>query len=256
MTLVEIFDQLTYGELSQLQAGGAVEEEVTPENYKKVLAHINLGLNELYKRFRLSLKEVRIRILPGVYEYILHDRFAEQNSLSSELNRYIVDSAYDPFQNIVLQIEEVLNPKGQALCLNDNIPCPSWSPPGWDECCVTETPRRLDCLYTPRYDTIKIPLTFNEESMTVTYRAGHPPLIYDLCRTDPEKIEVNLPPGLLEPLLLFVGHRAYRALNSDGNLESTAYLKEFETACLRAHDLGLEIVRTPTNSRLDYRGWV
>lgn len=202
------------------------------------------------------MQELKISILPDIYEYTLHNRYALHNSSSPELDRYIIDTERKPFNNDVLQIEQVFNNKGQELCLNDNMPCPCWSPPGWNECLTTNTSRRVDCLYTPRYDTIKIPAKFVEEEIIVKYRAGHPDLKYDICRMDPDRVEVNLPPGLLEPLLLFIGHRAYRALNSDQNQESSAYLQQFEAACARAHDLGLEIVRNPTNLRLDYNGWV
>ena len=53
MKLKEVFDQLTYGELSQLSIGGQAQGEITEENYARVVAHVNLGLSAIYKRFHL-----------------------------------------------------------------------------------------------------------------------------------------------------------------------------------------------------------
>ena len=44
MTLQEIFDQLTYGELSQLSMGGSEAGIIDESNYSRILVHVNLGL--------------------------------------------------------------------------------------------------------------------------------------------------------------------------------------------------------------------
>ena len=51
MLLSDLFEQLTYGELSQLEYSGVDDEGFTVNDYKRVIPHINLGLAELHKRF-------------------------------------------------------------------------------------------------------------------------------------------------------------------------------------------------------------
>lgn len=43
MNLKEIFDQLTYGELSQISIGGGAAGQIRPEDYAKLVAHTNLA---------------------------------------------------------------------------------------------------------------------------------------------------------------------------------------------------------------------
>ena len=58
---------------------------------------------------------------------------------------------------------------------------------------------------------------------------------------DPETIEVELPIGLLESLVLF---------------EAMNWMQQFEQSCTRAEGLGLEITPQYNNLKLDYRGYV
>lgn len=71
MKLSEIFAQLSYGELSQTHLGGAEEGAIDATNYPKVLAHINMGLLALYKRFPLKEGRKVLAIQPGIYTYPL-----------------------------------------------------------------------------------------------------------------------------------------------------------------------------------------
>ena len=54
MLLSDIFEQLTMGEVSQLSLGGTNEGGVLPQDYPKIVPHINLALTEIYKRFNLK----------------------------------------------------------------------------------------------------------------------------------------------------------------------------------------------------------
>lgn len=64
MNLQEIYDQLVYGELSQVNLGDSNTGSMTVENKRKVIGHIQLGLTSLYKRFRLKENEILINLNP------------------------------------------------------------------------------------------------------------------------------------------------------------------------------------------------
>lgn len=71
MTLQDVFDHLTYGELSQLQIGGAEESGITPENQYRMVTHINLGLTALHKRFFLRRGEANVYVNPSMTTYTI-----------------------------------------------------------------------------------------------------------------------------------------------------------------------------------------
>ena len=71
MYIKDIFEQLTVGELSNLALGGGDNGAVKVADYPKVLAHINLGLLNLYTRFHLKNGYTTIKLVPQVYQYHL-----------------------------------------------------------------------------------------------------------------------------------------------------------------------------------------
>lgn len=215
--------------------GGLEGEEVRPEDYKKVINHINLGLTELYKRFWLSSEDVKIDLYDHIQFYTLHSKYAQSNTLSTELYKYISDSVEHPFQNNVLKIEEIFDENGCKVCLNDlTEPC---------------------SFFTTSYNTIQVPLPYTGASISVQYRGTHPRIAYT-PGMDPTTVEVGLPIGLEEALLIYVGGRAARSLNSDQNQEGNNYMQLFEASCKRAEGLGLQITPHYNNLKLDYKGWV
>lgn len=71
MTLQDIFDHLTFGELSQLHIGGGETAGITEENYYNVITHVNLGLTALHKRFFLRKGEENVYVMPAIATYTI-----------------------------------------------------------------------------------------------------------------------------------------------------------------------------------------
>ena len=65
MTIAELSTMAKYGELRNLGLGDESEE--------LILSYVNLGMIELYKRFRLSTKEHLIALIDAQIEYTLPD---------------------------------------------------------------------------------------------------------------------------------------------------------------------------------------
>jgi hypothetical protein len=239
MMLLDLFKDLTYGELSQLKVGNLIpgehESEVDPTRYAQVLTWVNLGLTAIYTRFLLSRKEIVIQQYEAIPTYILLSDFAISNVASSEDPKYIVDTALDPFQDDVLHIEEVYDEEDEKLFLND----------------VTEE----TSLFTPDYRSIKVPDPDDAVTMTVHYRAAHP-LIEYVYGMDPSIIEIMLPIALHEAFLNYIGSRAYAALGGDQGVEGNDYYQKFENSCNNIERFGLEIQPEPGSWRFDARGWV
>ena len=228
MTLEDILQQLQSGEFAFLKIG----EFETPEEQKKVLAHISLGLTDLHKRFWLRSKDIIINILPDIREYVLSNKYNLRN-IDTIYTKYIVDTVEQPFEDDLLRIERIFNELGEEQYLNDDY--------------------REESFYTPAYNRIKIPISYTGKQVLVEYRANHPKLNpeCDIC-----DLEIDLPPPLLDPLLLFVAHRAARSLNPDQNAESNNYFQMYDIACKNVMNNSFQIVPERTNIKLDVGGWV
>lgn len=240
MTLEEIFDQLTYGELSQLFIGGAETQGITVDNRRQVLNHINLGLTELHKRFLLREGRVVITRDPSLQSYPLDRRYAKSNLMGMEPIQFIEDSESVPFENDVLRIERVYDDKGQELSLNDE-----GDPDG---------------VLTTSMGTLWVPAHLETPRLRVDYRANHPIIDRDQGAFDPESVEVALPYSHLEPLLLFVASRVHNPFGAGGveggMHEGNNYAAKFEQACKRLENLNYRLDRTHQTTKFEARGFV
>lgn len=233
MLLSEIFEQLTYGELSQLKLGGSNGEGILSANYPAVVAHINLGMTELYKKFPLSVKEVSIQQYASISTYFLNPIYGI-NSGTTEPIKYIIDSAGSPFVDTVFKIEEVLDTDELPIKLNDR--------------------NTTGSVFTPQYNSIKLPAPNDTDITIVRYRSGHTKI--DVAGLDPETKEVELPIILLEALLLYVAARVYAGAPSlDGSNESQIHLAKFAAACNRVKDEDLINEENYANTKLEIKGW-
>ena len=136
MLLSEVFDQLTYGELAQVNIGGAEGTGITTENYPAMIAHVNLGLTSLYKRFLIKEGVLHITRMPHLKTYVLNSRYQEGNRTVRETNQYI-QASNPAFMDDILKVERVYDELGVEHGLNDN----------GDERSIT----------TPTYNSIVIP---------------------------------------------------------------------------------------------------
>ena len=234
MLLSEVFDQLTFGELSQLNMGGVDNIGIQPCDYPKVVPHINLGLAAIFARFSLKRQEVVVQQYDEIQQYILDKKFAQTNTEAVPYKKYIIDSVYQPFTNNVLKIEKVINEDGQELYKNDTDEY--WS------------------ITTPAYNIVQVPYPEKENQMIVTYRASHDPIL--LPDLNPEEVDVSISPAILEPLLLYVAARVYSNLSSEGGNEGAAYMAKYEASCRKIEELGLPQKDETKNDRLDNAGWV
>lgn len=232
MLLSDIFEQLTYGELSQLSIGGMNDGEITPERYTPIIAHINLGLTELYKRFPLRIKDVQIQQYEAITSYILEEDFTV--STGTATIKYILDSN-DPFTNNLLRIEQVYDDiKEEYYPLNN----------------VSDS----KSLHVTAFNTIRVPTPVSTNTMTVSYRYNHPRI--EVAGLDPFTYDVDLPQSLLEPLLYYVASRAYSGVPAlDGQNQGLEYLQKFEASIAKITELSLVTNNSRSNQKIWINGW-
>lgn len=248
MKLQEIFDALTSGELSQLSIGGQTAGVIDESNWSKVLPHVNLGLGTLFKRYLLKEGRLTVGLVADREVYALKSAFAQANTRSRELVRYIQDDATAPFKDDIVKIERVLTQDGLDLVLNDTD----------DELSVLTTAAT----------TLRVPLKivnqdqdlpdwFKTGTLQVIYRADAPRIAVSLGFFDPSRVEVDLPYTHLEALLYFVASRVTSPMGA-GQFEGVAganWYARFEAECQRLENLGLREQRTGGFDKLRDRGF-
>lgn len=248
MKLQEIFDALTYGELSQLSIGGGEAGVIDATNYPRVLNHVNLGITALYRRFNLKEGRVTLQLQPDVVQYKITSAFAQSNARSREVVKYLDDSAA-PFADDILKIEQVLVDSGWELVLNDSTNVYSVTTPSATVLRVPiEIVNQDPCL----------PDELKTAALQLVYRAAHPKLVVPIGFFDPARVDVQLPDSYLEALCYFVASRVSTPMGA-GQLEGAGgnnWFQKYEAECQRLSGQNLEVDRIQGNTRIDAGGWV
>lgn len=222
MKLSEIFAQLSYGELSQISLGSSEMGGIDEGNYPRLLAHINMGLLALYKRFPLKEGRTTLTMQAGVQSYPLD---AEN----------------------VLKVERVYTAGGWELGLNDESdPYACFTPSAH----ILRVPSEVAAQHMELPDHLKTP------TLEVVYRAGHPVLTASIG-FDPEQVDVELPYSHLEPLLYYVASRVNNPMGMSNEFHAgNSYSAKYEASCQQLEMVNLRVDQGSQNSRLQRNGWV
>lgn len=244
MKLKEIFDALTYGELSQVSIGGGNAGEILESAYPRVLNHINLGLTALFKRFNLKEGRLKIELLPDWEVYSLNSIYAVGNPKVAPV-KFIKDSAQDRFMDDLVKVEAVFTDSAVELTLNDKFDPLSITTP---TATSIRVPRQIRENAVPGLDTTHLDLI---------YRATHHKLKVALGYFDPARVEVALPDTHLQALLYYVASRAHApiGMRDEFNASNNFYAK-YEAECQQLENDGNEIDQGGWSMRLVQNGWV
>lgn len=232
MYLDNLFRHLTYGELSQLSIGGAKLGGIQEEDYPQIISYLNFGLLEIYKKFPLKVKTLKIQLYEAITEYSLTGEYA-LNSGSQQAVKFIIDTASDPFLDDVLNIFDIKDKDDKPVPINLY---------DLDESVFIISPTVLQI---PEPDITQI--------YTIFYNAY--PVEVDETTTDLTSVTVNLPDAFLEAICSYIAHRAYLGLpNPEPNNSVSAY-KRFLLACQEIKRLGLILPPNFINKKLDTNGY-
>ena len=227
MKVSDAFQELCYGELNthRLAESGAI----SPENYSRMIHHLNMGLLALYTRFPLLVKELTLQQKSWITVYKLKKEHAVTDP--SDEVKYIIDSRFDPFIGDLIRVEEVSDEVGDVVELNST---------DHDKVALT-----------PSMDTLEIPNPTDTNVLFVTYRAKHPQLVS-------VDSKILLPQHLLGALYAYTGMRVYAGGTSQEQLTKGAELEsKYERICQKMELDGM--VNTDVlvlNMKPYERGWV
>jgi len=245
MTLQEIFDKLTFGELAQLSMGGGEAGVINSTNYSRVISHINLGLTSLYKRFPLKEGRVTIKLYPTISIYNINNKLAVSNSSSTEPIKYVLDSISDPFKDDIHKIEGVFTDLEVEVPLNDHADMYS---------VYTPTATRLRIPEKLATQSDELPEHLKTETLELVYRANHPKI--NPQGVVPSTLELELPESHVEALLYYVASRCHNPAGMANEFQiGSAYAAKYEQACQDLETFNLLVDQGSQNTRLYNKGW-
>lgn len=230
MNVTDLYEDLSYGELSSLamavEGAGTIQEEKRPT----ILRYANDALVLLYTRFVLKQSDVLIEQHEHITNYHLIERFTESHGADDEPYLYIKDLAGEPFKGNVVKILKVFDIHGTELYLNDA--------------------NQTGSLFTPQDTVLQVPNPKAGKPLNVLYQAFH-----DKLRRDED--EIILPLSLHNAFRCYVAYKVFSAI---GTQEATAkaqeHLGNYEAQCVLATEK--DLVNTSvseTNTRFEKRGW-
>ena len=210
MTVQQIIDMAKAGELKNLVL-----------DTDTILAALNLGIIELYKRFPLRVEEAIVTL--GNKEYYKMDGTDPDVDMPTDAPYMWIVRAYGevPMDCGVSVNELPINDEDNLLSIN-----------------------------TVNWCTIQVPAGIDNETISLIYVAA-PVLLTagDLNKTLP------IPPQLYEALLHYVGYRAHGALDGNIQAENSTHYQRFEASCQRAKESGMYTTDSMEMDR-DMKGFV
>ena len=230
MKLLDLFERLSFGELSNLAIGMEGAGTIRESDQCKVLAHVNDGLLQLYSRFILQTKYLLIEEQEHITQYHLIEKFTE--SKNSVEYPYIKDMAADRFTGDLIRIPEVYDDCGNQFVLNDTDNCHS--------------------LFTPSPQTLQIPNPKTGVPKHILYQARHG-IISEIL----EDTWVEIPFVLEGALQAYIAHKIFSHMNGQDNLiKSQDHYSTYERICqeVEAKDLVSTSVSNSIN-KLTERGF-
>jgi len=195
-----------------------LKQIIVGEDDDQVLSLLNLALIEVYGVLNLIQEEQTIPINPGQSRYLLQDN--------------------------TLRILQVFDQEGNELPINDpNDPRSVFHPTPY-ELHVTEPNMSGSGGDTP-YEK---PLTHLSVIISTT-----PPFVY---KDNIDTVDLIVPTWLLEPILAYMGYRAYISMNGDRQTEMSSHYERYTAAMQNIKKTGFLNLGVTTNLKAKERGFV
>lgn len=235
MKVSDLFEQLSYGELSNLAISNSGSGEIEEVQQPKVILYTNEALLRLYSRFILKENDLIIETREHITNYPLKKKYAE-SSQSDVPWPFIKDLLNDPFEEDVIKVLEVWDRKNGRVPLNDK-----------------DDPRSA---FTPQPDIVQIAQPEERGIVSVLYQARHPLLL--VRGDDIKEQEIEIPFFLEGALQSFVAHKVFSHMNGQENmLKSQEHFQAYEMICIdvETRDLANNTFHT-SHRKLEQRGFI
>lgn len=236
IVLDELFTLLATGEFSNISLSRNSTGGINESEYAKVIGHINLGMVELYKRFKLMENELTLSVTPERALYFLaDDRIITVPA--GTIDQYITLTSEQTYLNII-EVTGAFDTDGNELTMNNRFSTPSIQQQG--------------------LNVLKISKVTEALSMNIVYQA-HPTKIVLDDDFDPKTYLLYISDVIIEALLYYVASRIYKPTggnNSTANADkSISYQQQYELSCQKIDLFGLGIQNCDSENKFETQGW-
>ncbi len=240
MNVGEFFTLLSYGELSNLIIGGEGSGEIPAEHHSRILTLTQHALKGLYSRFAHKIDYVTLRQVEGLHRYDIRKTHAVTDAtVGNTSERYLIDSALEPFPGEVVKIVSV-RPIHEEYGLQKDLLINDVS----DE-------SELKAL---SYDQLYFVNPEAGKEFLLEVQLNHPKLTIPANRDE----DILLAPVLESALSYKVASRIYSSMNGAENISKAAILDaQYEGVCnlVTLEDL-LQVGSTNQGDRFQMGGWI
>ena len=236
VTLQQLFNMLTTGPYANTTFSGT-DSILKEAHYDKVVNLINLGVVEIYKRFKLLENELILQVVPEVTRYYLRaDRVAPAGATTPTL--YIEESTgVDGFLNVI-EITSVYDAYGLELPINNNKSVPK---------IIQLAP-----------DILQITGTVVAQALSIVYQSYPNKIVVDEDFY-PASYELNISDIIIDPLLLYIAAKTFKPMGANDSTanadKSASYEQQYELACQKLSMYGLSLQDTDERDTFDANGW-
>ena len=266
MNLKDVFDMLSYGEFAQIKIGAQPLSHANPDHVSQLISHVNLALQDLYRRFSIVRGEVKLKLVPGTYRYVLNTDaslyLAYKNAdewIANNPNvpapiidpaKYYIQDRGNPFKGDINKIEKLTlaNRYKYDLPINDS------------NIMSAKNPSQLELIIPEAIVDGKdlIGDWLGADVVNVEYRAKHVNIVRDSSKYfEACNVEVPLPDLYTQAMLYFI---AFRVLTPIGSMEEDKpgnnYYNKYYQECQNLLALGFELTECNTVTTLRSRGFV
>jgi len=236
--LKDLFKTLASGEFSNLSFSNELSDNVIGPSHYRITEHLNLGLIEIYKRFRFLQGELRLHADPSVALYQLTaEKVATPGNIDA--SHYIESpESTEGFLNI-LELLHAYDDNGLEVAMNrrSTIPSIRQLAPTLLKITGLESPQVINFVYQASPTKIVLEPDTNLDVMTLA-----------------------IPLTIIEPLLFYVAARVYKPVGANNSTaaadKSASYQQQYELSCQKLDLFGLDVHDNDHDDHFTANGWV
>lgn len=244
--LQDLFTSLATGAYSNTtfsNADGTLKEGY----YLKVSQLINLGIVEIYKRFKFLENELNLHVTPETTKYYLRtDRVAAIDLMSDAL--YIEDATgVDGFLNII-KVTSVYDTSGVEISVNNSR----------NKVNISDSNIFIPTIVQLAPDILQITNLASAQVLNIVYQS-YPNKIPVTTYVDPTNYLLDIPDFIVEPLISFIAAKTFKPMGANDSTanadKSASYEQQYELGCQKIGMYGLDIQDTAERETFASKGW-
>ena len=237
IVLKDLFNLLASGEFSNISLTRTGSGQLNEKEYPKVIGHINLGILDIYKRFKFLENELVLHVDPSVSKYYL--RPEKVTNLHNITTKMYIERPDDTEGCLnIIEVTSMWDSEGDELTMNNRYTTPA--------------------IKQLSNDTLKITGVPEKTTMNVVYNA-YPDKIVIGDDFSPEEHMLAIPETIIEPLLYYIAMRVYKPTGSNDSTanadKSAAYQQQYELSCQKIDLYGLELSDDDSAGKFENEGW-